>query len=96
MLKAYAQTHGYRFDDVTNRSYDIMVSPGVKGPTGEYTTYAKYDVYLPLSEAPAQTPEQAAGMQPPTLDAAPPAAASTPAPATSASAAAPAEASTTP
>jgi hypothetical protein len=96
MLKGYAQTHGYRFDDVTNRSYDIMVSPGVKGPSGEYTTYAKYDVYLPLSEAPAQTPEQAAGMQPPTLDAAPPSAAPTPAPAASASSAAPAEASTTP
>ncbi|MEO7072549.1 MAG: polyketide cyclase [Rhodanobacter sp.] len=93
MLKAYAQTHGYRFDDVTNRSYDIMVSPGVKGPTGEFTAYAKYDVYLPLSEAPAQTPEQAAGMQPPTLEMAPPAASSAPAPA--ATAVEPAEAAST-
>jgi len=100
MLKAYAQTHGYRFDDVTNRTYDIMVSPGVKGPTGEYTTYAKYDVYLPLSEAPAQTPEQAAGMQPPTLDAAPATSSSAPAPSSTApapagTAAAPAAAAST-
>ncbi len=92
LLKAYAQTHGYTFDDVMHRSYDIMVSPGVKGPTGEYTTYARYDVYLPLTNAPAQTPEQAAGMQPPILEAEPAAAGSAPAPATSA--AVPAEAAT--
>ncbi len=86
MLKAYAQTHGYRFDDVVNRSYDVMVSPEVKGATGEVTTYAKYAVYLPLSDAPQQTPEQEAGIQPPTLDAAPAPAGTAPAPASTSSA----------
>ncbi len=80
MLKAYSQTHGYRFDDVVNRSYDVLVSPEVKEASGGITTYAKYAVYLPLSEAPEQTPEQAAGMQPPMLAPAPAPAGSTPAP----------------
>lgn len=93
MLKAYAQTHGYKFDDVVNRSYDRLVQPEVVGADGNITTYAKYDVYLPLSDAPAQTPEQEAGIQPPSMDDAtddaPAASGSAPAPASSA---APAEA----
>lgn len=89
MLKAYSQTHGYRFDDVVNRSYDVLVAPQVKDASGAISTYAKYAIYLPLSDAPEQTPEQEAGLQPPTLDAAAPAPAST-APAAAGTAPAPA------
>lgn len=93
MLKAYAQTHGYKFDDVVNRTYNRLVQPEVVGADGNVTAYAKYNVYLPLSDAPAQTPEQEAGIQPPSMDAAagdaPAASSSAPAPASSA---APAEA----
>jgi hypothetical protein len=85
MLKAYAQTHGYKFDDVVNRAYDIEVKPEVKDAGGSITDYAKYDVYLPITDAPAQTPEQEAGIQPPTLDETAPAeSSSAPAPASSA------------
>jgi len=87
MLKAYAQTHGYKFDDVVNRSYDILVTPEVKDAGGNVTTYAKYEVYLPVTNAPQQTPEQEAGMQPPSLDSD-----SSAAPASSGTAAAPAQA----
>ncbi|MGN6283073.1 MAG: polyketide cyclase, partial [Frateuria sp.] len=98
MLKAYAQTHGYKFDEVTNRLYDIEVQPEVKDKDGNITTYAKYEVYLPLlgDNVPEQTPEQAAGIPQPTLEPAPAASASAPAAASSApaasSTAAPAEA----
>jgi hypothetical protein len=68
MLKAYAQTHGYKFDDVVNRSYDILVTPEVKDAGGNVTSYAKYEIYLPITNAPAKTPEQEAGMQPPSPD----------------------------
>ena len=90
MLKAYAQTHGYKFDAVVHRSYDILVQPEVVDASGAITTYAKYDVFLPLSEAPQQTPEQEAGIKPPSLDDSSnnaPAAASSTAPAEAASAA---------
>ena len=30
LLKAYAQTHGYKFDEVVNRFYDIEAKPEVK------------------------------------------------------------------
>ncbi|HEV2621149.1 MAG TPA: polyketide cyclase [Frateuria sp.] len=92
MLKAYAQTHGYKFDEVTNRLYDIEVQPEVKDKGGNVTTYAKYDVYLPLlgDNVPEQTPEQAAGIPQPTLEAAP--ASSSSAPAAAGSSAAPAQA----
>lgn len=63
MLKAYAQTHGYKFDDVTHRSYDIQTKVG-----DNVETYSRFEVYLPLSNAPEQTPEQAAGIPPPSLD----------------------------
>ncbi|MEW5305363.1 MAG: hypothetical protein WDW36_007906 [Sanguina aurantia] len=90
-LKAYSQTHGYKFDEVVNRSYDILVTPEVKDGAGNVTTYSTYDVYLPLSNAPATTPEQDAGLKPPTADGDAPASASS-APAAAASAAAPAPA----
>lgn len=92
MLKAYAQTHGYKFDEVTNRLYDIEVQPEVKDKGGNITTYAKYDVYLPLlgDNVPEQTPEQAAGIPQPSLEVAP--ASSSSAPAAAGSSAAPAEA----
>jgi len=87
-LKAYAQTHGYKFDDVLNRSYDILVTPEVKDGGGNVTTYATYDVYLPIVNAPEQTPEQEAGLKPPSADgSAPSTAASAAAPAPAASAA---------
>jgi hypothetical protein len=76
MLKAYAQTHGYKFDDVINRSYDILVTPEVKDAGGNITSYAKYDIYLPITNAPPQTPEQEAGMKPPSPDSDSPASAS--------------------
>ena len=82
MLKAYALTHGYKFDDVVNRSYDILAKPEVKDAQGSITSYAEFDVYLPITNAPDQTPEQAAGIKQPTLDAEQPAAPGTaPAPA---------------
>jgi hypothetical protein len=84
MLKAYSQTHGYRFDDIVNRSYDTVVTPEVKDASGAITKYGKYAVYLPLSDAPDQTPEQAAGMQRKTLDTEPAPAGTAPAPAGSA------------
>jgi hypothetical protein len=81
-LKAYAQTHGYTFDDVVNRPYDILAKPEVKDAGGNITSYAKYEVYLPITNAPAQTPEQEAGIQPPSPDTGAPAASGTaPAPA---------------
>jgi len=79
MLKAYAQTHGYSFDDVVDRVYNIQSKVG-----DNVETYSQYEVYLPLSNAPEQTPEQAAGMQPPSLEGDEPAESeSAPAPASS-------------
>ena len=95
MLKAYAQTHGYKFDDVVNRPYDIVVTPEVKDAGGNITTYAKYDVFLPITNAPEKTPEQEAGLQPPSLEDASAPAASGSAPA-SAGSAAPASSSAAP
>ena len=89
LLKAYAQTHGYKFDEVVNRFYDIEAKPEVK-QGDEVKSYAEFDVYLPLSSAPQQTPEQEAGIKPPTLDDS-----SDQAPAASGTAAAPASAATT-
>lgn len=66
MLKAYALTHGYKFDDVVNRSYDIQIKPEVKDAQGNITSYAEYNVYLPVTNAPEQTPEQNAGIKQPT------------------------------
>ena len=89
MLKAYAATHGYKYNEVAERPYDILAKPEVKGADGAIATYAQYAVYLPITNAPAQTPEQEAGIPVPTLDAnTPPSVA----PASAESAAAPAEA----
>ncbi|MBD8871705.1 polyketide cyclase [Rhodanobacter sp. DHB23] len=96
-LKAYALTHGYKFDDVVNRSYDILAKPDVKDAQGNITSYAEYDVYLPITNAPDQTPEQAAGIKQPTLDVAAPASSgSAPAPADAGSAPAPASTAAAP
>ncbi|WP_049623516.1 polyketide cyclase [Frateuria defendens] len=86
MLKAYAQTHGYKFDEVVNRLYDILAKPEEK-KGDEVTSYARFDVYLPLAgDVPAQTPEQEAGIKPPSLEEAPASSSSAPAPAGSAAA----------
>ena len=90
-LEAYAQTHGYKYDTVVNRFYDILARPEKIDTDNNITQYARYDVYLPLSDAPEQTPEQEAGMQPPSLDT-PASSGSTAAPASSSTAAAPAAA----
>ena len=71
-LKAYALTHGYAFDDGVHRFYDVLTSDPATTAYDQQT----FNVYLPVSNAPAQTPEQAAV-------AAPAAASSAPAPATS-------------
>ncbi|KAF1009745.1 MAG: hypothetical protein GAK28_00390 [Luteibacter sp.] len=80
MLAAYSQTHGYKFDDVTYRPYDIQV----KAPTNNHGTIEgyedqKFEIYLPLQgdNLPDQTPEQEAGIK--QEDAAPAAASSAPA-----------------
>ncbi|MEO6926599.1 MAG: polyketide cyclase [Rhodanobacter sp.] len=97
MLTAYAQTHGYKFDSNTNPPYDMVVKPAVKDASGGFISYAKHQVSLPLSDAPAQTPEQEAGLQSAPADAgdAPASPSSAPAPASSAAPAAAASASGT-
>jgi hypothetical protein len=98
MLKAYAQTHGYKYDEVTNRLYDILSQPEVKDAGGNITTYAQYSVYLPIADSadggtlPQQTPEQIAGIkQPGVINANGQPAASSTAPAPASTAAAPAK-----
>jgi hypothetical protein len=98
MLEAYSQTHGYKFDDVVFRAYDIQT----KAPTNNHGTIEGYDeqkfeIYLPLQgdNVPDQTPEQEAGMKPPSLEEAAPAGSSS-APAPAGTAAAPAEAASAP
>ncbi len=93
-LKAYAMTHGYPFDIYKSRFYDKVTRPYMsKFPNGEDVAYDQqaFKVYLPISDGPAQTPEQAAGLEP--ADPWAPAAASS-APASAASA--PATASSAP
>ncbi|GLQ97191.1 polyketide cyclase [Dyella mobilis] len=97
MLKAYAQTHGYKFDEVTNRLYDILSQPEVKDAGGNVATYAQYAVYLPITDSadggtlPQQTPEQQAGIkQPGVINANGQPASSSTAPAPASTAAAPA------
>lgn len=103
MLKAYADTHGYKFDEVVNPMYDIVVTPEVQDEKGDITAYAHHAVYLPLTNAPEQTPEQKAGLHPQEPDSgdmpasvsstSAPAEASSAAPAPSGTASEPAEAS---
>jgi hypothetical protein len=94
-LEAYAQTHGLKYDDVTHRSYDIEVQPEVKDGSGQVSTYAQYEVYLPVGDStnvtngavPTQTPEQQAGMkQPGIMNAQPASSGTAPAPASSSAA----------
>ena len=94
MLTAYAQTHGYKFDSNLSPPYDMVVTPAVKDASGGFISYAKHQVSLPLIEAPAQTPEQEAGLQPAAAGTAnaPASPGSAPAPASSAAPAAPATA----
>jgi hypothetical protein len=96
MLKAYSLTHGYKFNDAINRSYDIMVTPEVKNAGGDITSYAKYNIYLPITDAPTKTPEQEAGMQPPAPEGADAPASAGSAPAAAGSAPAPASSSAAP
>jgi hypothetical protein len=92
MLAAYSQTHGYKYDDVSFRPYDIQVKAPVnnKGTIEGYDEQ-KFEIYLPLQgdNLPDQTPEQEAGMKQPGLDDAAPAGSSS-APAAAGTAPAPA------
>ena len=83
-LKAYALTHGYAFDDGAHRFYDVLQTDPATTAYDQQT----FNVYLPVSNAPAQTPEQAAAAAPAAAASAPAAAASAPAAAGSAPAAA--------
>ncbi len=92
MLAAYSQTHGYKYDDVSYRAYDIQVKAPVnnKGTIEGYDEQ-KFEIYLPLQgeNIPDQTPEQEAGMKQPGLEEAAPAGSSS-APAAAGTAPAPA------
>lgn len=55
-LQAYAGTHGYDFNQTTDRPYDQLVSmPNVQDSDQIYR------VFLPVTNAPEQTPEQISG-----------------------------------
>ena len=55
-LNAYASTHGYGFNEATSRPYDQLISmPSVQDSDQIYR------VFLPVTNAPEQTPEQIAG-----------------------------------
>lgn len=61
-LRAYAQTHGYKFDVIVHNPYDVQTGVESLDPSGQVATREKYAVYLPLTDAPEQTPEQEAGL----------------------------------
>ncbi|HVB84474.1 MAG TPA: polyketide cyclase [Rhodanobacteraceae bacterium] len=80
-LKAYALTHGYAFDDGLHRFYDVLMTDPATTAYDQQT----FNVYLPVFNAPSQTPEQAAAVAAPAVASSAPAAAmSTPASAGSA------------
>jgi hypothetical protein len=59
-LQAYASTHGYKYDVTIHRVFDQLASmPSVQDQDKVFR------VYLPVQDAPAQTPEQAAGLSEP-------------------------------
>ncbi|KGI77841.1 hypothetical protein [Oleiagrimonas soli] len=92
-LEAYAATHGYATDTVMHRFYDKqMVAYESKKPDGSEVLYDEqtFDVFLPVTDAPKETPEQEAGLtdQPQSASSAPADASSAPASASSAAAAA--------
>jgi hypothetical protein len=87
-LEAYAATHGYTNDPVTNRLYDKqIIAYESKKPDGKEVMYdeQKFDIFLPVSRAPQETPEQAAGLTGPAASTSAPAAAGSAAPAQAAS-----------
>lgn len=53
-LKAYAGTHGYDFNEYSERLYDIDISAEDNHAEDDRT----FQVYLPVSDAPAKTPFQ--------------------------------------
>jgi hypothetical protein len=55
-LQAYAGTHGYDFNETEQRMYDELTSP-VDTPDQDQI----YRIFLPVTNAPAQTPEQISG-----------------------------------
>lgn len=59
-LKAYAGTHGYTFDDTTDRMYDQLTSLPTVADQDQ-----TYRVFLPVQNAPEQTPEQISGQAKP-------------------------------
>lgn len=96
-LEAYAATHGYDTDTVNHRFYDEqIVAYESKKPDGSEVLYdeQKFNIFLPVTHAPEQTPEQAAGLTgpAPAASSSGPAASSS-APADASSSAAPAETS---
>lgn len=56
VLQAYAATHGYKFDVTTHRIFDQLASA-----LSVQDEDRVFRVFLPVTDAPAQTPEQAAG-----------------------------------
>lgn len=54
-LKAYASTHGYAFNEFVGRLYDVLQSGDGAAP-GDMQSFV---VYLPVTDAPAETPYQA-------------------------------------
>ncbi|MGH8233611.1 MAG: polyketide cyclase [Rhodanobacteraceae bacterium] len=55
-LKAYAGTHGYQFNETEDRLYDQLASLPTVADQDQI-----YRVFLPVSNAPAQTPSQVSG-----------------------------------
>jgi hypothetical protein len=55
-LEAYAGTHGYKFNETTSPAYDQLTSLPTVGDDDQI-----YRVFLPVTDAPAQTPDQQAG-----------------------------------
>lgn len=96
-LEAYAATHGYGTDTVNHRFYDKqIVAYESKKPDGSEVLYdeQKFNIYLPVTNAPDETPEQAAGMTAPAPSSSAPAASSS-APSGASSSEAPAEGGST-
>ena len=55
-LKAFAGTHGYQFDETEDRLYDQLTSLSTVADQDQI-----YRVFLPVANAPAQTPSQVSG-----------------------------------
>ncbi|HLI17927.1 MAG TPA: SRPBCC family protein [Rhodanobacteraceae bacterium] len=59
-LEAYAATHGYKFDESAAPAYNQLASLPTVSDDDQI-----YRVFLPVSDAPAQTPDQKAGLTQP-------------------------------